>query len=258
MHGLAILLAVLLSACVAVAPPPAPLPPLVTATPTAAPTRHALLAPLEERDRAHTAGDVTRTLALVDPTAPAPYRAREEALAKVIGRSGQSPPRRALVRSEIANGLATVVVSELDDQGRERLVRYFLTQPTPLLTEPTAAALGEEQRLEFHGGVVTHRALDAAQATVLAAEAQRAVLALTARLGSVYAPQAALALALRPDVVAELPPWPRRTSRTARSRSSPRPRCSWRAARGRTGRGPWSRTRSRTSCSSSAATGPSC
>ena len=194
----------LLPACVAVAPPPPA--PAQTVAQTVAPTPHPLLALLAERDRAHAAGDVARTLALVDLTAPAPYRAREEALARAIGRSGQRPPRRELVRAQVADGLATIVVSELDDQGRERLVRYFLTQPAPLLTEPTAAQLGEEQRLEFPGGTVTHRALDADQAAVLAAEAQRAVAALAARLGTAYSPAAPLRLALRPDVVAELPP----------------------------------------------------
>lgn len=206
---LALLAAVsLLQACVTLAPPPVPATLGITpsAAPTPAPTAHPLLALLEERDRAQAAGDVARALALVDPSAPAPYRAREEALARAIGKSGQRPPRRELVRAQVAEGLATVVVSELDDQGRERLVRYFLTQPAPLLTEPTAAQLGEERRLEFPGGAVAHRALDEDQAAVLAAQAQRAVAALVARLGAGYAPEAPLRLVLRPDVVAELPP----------------------------------------------------
>ena len=205
LRGLALFLAAsLLPACVAVAPPPVA--PALTAAPSAAPTLHPFLALLEERDRAQAAGDVPRAIALVDPLAPAPFRAREEALAKAIGKSRQAAPRRELVRAQITNDLATVVVAELDDQGRERLVRYFLTQPTPLLTEPTAAQLGEERTVEFPGGVVRHRAIDEAQTVVLVAEAKRAVATLVARLGTEYAPQAPLVLSLRPDVVAELPP----------------------------------------------------
>ena len=209
LRGLALLLAAsLLPACVAVAPPPSAttLTDAPSVAPSAAPTPHPLLALLEERDRAQAAGDVPRAIALVDPLAPAPFRAREEALAKAIGKSRQAAPRRELVRAQITNDLATVVVAELDDQGRERLVRYFLSQPTPLLTEPTAAQLGEERTIEFPGGAVRHRAIDEAQAVVLVAEAQRAVATLVARLGTEYAPQAPLVLSLRPDVVAELPP----------------------------------------------------
>ncbi len=206
-----LLAALLLPACVAVVPPPASTLTAAqtaapTATPTAAPTPHPLLVLLDARDRAHLAGDVARTLALIDPGAPPPFRTREQALALAIGKSRPTPPRRELVRAQSGSDLATVIVSERDDQGRERLVRYFLTQPTPLLTEPTAAQLGEERRLEFPGGTVAHRALDEDQAAALSAEAQRAVNTLVARLGSEYAPQAPLALALRPDVVPDLPP----------------------------------------------------
>jgi len=201
--GVLLLVALLLPTCVAVAPPPAP---TTTVAPTASPTPHPFLALLDERDRAHLAGDVARTLALVDPGAPAPFSAREQALAQAIAKSRPTPPRRALVRAQPGNDLATLVVSERDDQGRERLVRYFLTQPTPLLTEPAAAYFGQERRAEFPGGSVRYRALDEDQVAVLAAEAQRAVAALVARLGPEYAPQAPLALALSPSVVPGLPP----------------------------------------------------
>lgn len=209
LRALALLLAAsLLPAGVAIAPPPAPasLTTAPSAPPTAAPTPHPFLALLEQRDRAQASGDVARALALVDPLAPAPFRAREEALAKAIGKSRQAPPRRELVRAQIVNDLATVVVAELDDQGRARLVRYFLTQPAPLLTEAMAASFGEEITVGFPGGSVRHRAIDADQAAVLVAEAQRAVGALVARLGTEYTPRAPLVLVLRPDVVAELPP----------------------------------------------------
>lgn len=200
-----LLAALLLPACVAAAPP-APATPTATAAPTAAPTPHPLLALLDERDRAHAAGDIARTLALVDPGAPAPFRAREGALAQAIGKRRPDASRRQLVREAIASDLATIVVSERDDQGRERLVRYFLTQPSPLLTEPTAGQLGEGRTLDFPGGAIRYRPIDADQAEVLAAEAQRAVASLVARLGPEYAPRAPLSLALRPEVVPDLPP----------------------------------------------------
>lgn len=199
-----LLAALLLPGCVAVAPPPAP---TLTAAPTAAPTPHPVLTLLDERDRAHLTGDVARTLALVEPGAPAPFRAREQALAQAIAKSRPTPPRRELVRAESGKDHTAAVVSERDDQGRERLIRYFVTRPVPLLTEPTATYFGDERRLEFPGGSIRHRALDEDQALVLAAEAPRALAALVGRLGPEYAPRAPLALALRPDVVPDLPPF---------------------------------------------------
>lgn len=205
-RALALLLAASLAAACAAVAPPAPAPAL-PATPTAAPTPHPLLALLADRDRAHASGDVARTLALVDPNAPVPFRAREEGLAKAIAKSGLGPPGRELVRSEVTGDLATVVAAELDDQGRERLVRYYFTQPAALLTEPTAAFFGEERTLELPGGSVRYRAIDSDQAAVLVAEVPRAVTGLVARLGPEYSPQAPLSLVLSPSVVPDLPPF---------------------------------------------------
>lgn len=202
-----LLAALLLQACIAVAPPPSA-PALTVAPPvraTAPPQGSSLLALLDERDRAHAAGDEVRALALVAEAAPTPFRDREIALARAGGRRRGALPQRMLLGFNVAGSDARLEVAELDDQGRERRVRYFFTglPDAPRLTEP---AFGPERTLEFVGGAIRHRAFDEDQAEILRQLMPAAVAWLVARLGAEYAPQAPFALALRPDVVAELPP----------------------------------------------------
>ncbi|MFN2520811.1 MAG: hypothetical protein ABR525_07190 [Candidatus Limnocylindria bacterium] len=189
-----------LTACTAAPPIAAPsatpftAPPTVTPSPspTLPPAATAFLGLLADRDAAQRSGDASRMNALIAPDAPQDLRDRELAVADVISKQHMAAPERRFQALAAAGQLAELDVTELDDQGRIRPIRYFAAtvEGRLLLTEPAAASLGQVTVAPSEHFDVRAYPLDERQAAAASGLLEDALTSLVARLGEPYRPAA--------------------------------------------------------------------
>jgi hypothetical protein len=230
--GLATLLTVVVAACsseptAVISPSPiastpflavATLPPLPTASPSPTPTRdeqtEQILALLAARDEAQRKGDEPALLAVLDASAAPEFRDRELALLRMAKARGAPAPKRTLLRRVPIDAIGGVVqyveVTEQDDQGRTRRMRYFASFACcTRLTEPSAASidqlLGPVRSRPSEGFMIRYRDIDADQAAAAETIAKASLTDLVARLGEPYRQNRPFTITLAPTTIPGLP-----------------------------------------------------
>ncbi len=183
------------------APSPSP-------SPTLPPEASAFLRLLADRDAAQRSADAPAVNALLAPDAPPAFRERELAVADVVAKQRTAAPERRFLAIHSDGQLTEIEVTELDDQGRLRPIRYFAVaaEGRLLLTEPAQAAIGAPtSRLSEHFDVRAY-AMDAPQAAAAAALLEETLTALVARLGDAYSPAARVVVNCDPVAIRGVAP----------------------------------------------------